>query len=232
MIATTREPLLAKIRGEGIEIGALDAPIELADATVRYVDVLTREECLRHYPELPHHDRVIEPDIIAAADDLSVIDDASQDFILASHLLEHMADPIGTLVGFRRVLKPGGLLFLVLPDKRHTFDRPRERTTLDHLIADHREPPGHPARDRRDFDAYRDWARISKSFARDDQIDFWAEMLQRARYNVHFHCWIPEDVHELFAWLRESGTAPFELVEEARPKDGWEFAMLMRRVDG
>jgi len=229
--ATDREELVRELRGRGIEIGALDSPLPVPPGVeVAYVDVLTREECLRHYPELPDHDAVIDPDIIAAADDLAVIPDASQDFLIACHLLEHMADPIGTLEGWYRVLKRGGLIFLILPDKRHTFDRPRSRTTLDHLIADHREPPGTPARDRRDFEAYREWVRYSKSLRTEAQIDFWAELLQRAGYNIHFHCWIPEDIRELVDHVSRAEGIPLEIVREGSFKGGWEFGFLLRRA--
>jgi SAM-dependent methyltransferase len=230
--ATDRAELLAHLSGRGIEIGALDSPVAVpAGVEVRYVDVLTREECRRHYPELPDHDAILEPDIIASADDLGVLPDRSEDFLIACHLLEHMPDPIGTLKGWYRVLRPGGLVFLVLPDKRHTFDRPRSRAPLAHLIEDHRQPPGSPERDRRDFAAYREWVQIAKSLRTEAQIDFWADLLQRARYSIHFHCWIPEDVRELVEYLaREEGT-PFEIVREGRFKDGWEFGFLLRRVE-
>ncbi|MBN2491345.1 MAG: methyltransferase domain-containing protein [Planctomycetes bacterium] len=230
--ATERDDLLRHLAGRGIEIGALDSPVPVPPgAAVRYVDVLTRAECLRHYPELPDPAAVVEPDIVASADDLGVFPDRSEDFLIACHLLEHMPDPIGTLKGWHRVLRPGGLVFLVVPDKRRTFDRPRPRTPLRHLVADHREPPGTPARDRRDFAAYREWVRLSKALRTEAQIDFWAELLQRARYSIHFHCWIPEDVRELIEHLARAEATPFKIVREGRFRDGWEFAFLLRREE-
>jgi len=35
-----------------------------------------------------------------------------------------------------RVLKPGGFILLVLPDKRFTFDRKRPDTTFSHILSD------------------------------------------------------------------------------------------------
>jgi ubiquinone/menaquinone biosynthesis C-methylase UbiE len=40
------------------------------------------------------------------------------------------------LLEWRRVLKPGGHLLLVLPEGRTTYDRRRPVTTLEHLMAD------------------------------------------------------------------------------------------------
>ena len=39
----------------------------------------------------------------------------SQDYVFISHCLEHIHDWRGTLAEFRRVLRPGGVLFLYLP---------------------------------------------------------------------------------------------------------------------
>ncbi len=70
------------------------------------------------------------------ATDLSGIAEASYDFILSSHCLEHVANPLAALREWRRVLRPGGQLVLILPDPHQTFDHRRPVTTLAHLRAD------------------------------------------------------------------------------------------------
>jgi SAM-dependent methyltransferase len=65
-----------------------------------------------------------------------MIADESYDFVLASHMLEHTANPLATLAEWRRVLKPGGGLVLVLPHRDGTFDHRRSVTTLGHLLRD------------------------------------------------------------------------------------------------
>jgi SAM-dependent methyltransferase len=62
--------------------------------------------------------------------------DGSFDFVLSSHMLEHSANPIRVLLEWRRLLKPGGHLLLVLPEGRSTYDRRRPITTLEHLKGD------------------------------------------------------------------------------------------------
>ncbi len=42
--------------------------------------------------------------------------------ILASHVLEHMPDPITFLQSARRLIRQDGVIILALPDKRYTFD--------------------------------------------------------------------------------------------------------------
>jgi SAM-dependent methyltransferase len=74
---------------------------------------------------------------ILEASDLSAIASASYDFVLASHTLEHIANPLRALREWTRTLKAGGVLVLVLPDREHTFDHRRATTTFGHLIDDH-----------------------------------------------------------------------------------------------
>ncbi len=62
--------------------------------------------------------------------------DEGYDAVISSHCLEHLADPLGALNEWRRVCRNGGLLLLVLPDPRHTFDHRRPITLLEHLLAD------------------------------------------------------------------------------------------------
>jgi SAM-dependent methyltransferase len=64
------------------------------------------------------------------------VPDASYDFVMSSHMLEHSANPIRVLAEWRRLLKPGGYLLLVLPEGRSTYDRRRPVTTLEHLVDD------------------------------------------------------------------------------------------------
>ena len=62
--------------------------------------------------------------------------DAAYGFVLSSHCLEHLANPLAALREWHRVTCPGGYLLLVLPDPVHTFDHRRPRTTLTHLRHD------------------------------------------------------------------------------------------------
>lgn len=46
----------------------------------------------------------------------------SYDAVLSSHSLEHMPDAIGFLLSCEKLIKPGGVIKLALPDKRCCFD--------------------------------------------------------------------------------------------------------------
>ena len=75
--------------------------------------------------------------IICEASDLHPVPDVAYDFILASHSLEHTANPLKVLAECRRVTKAGGALIVILPHYRYTFDHRRPPTSLAHMIEDH-----------------------------------------------------------------------------------------------
>ena len=55
---------------------------------------------------------------ITDACDLQAIPDASYDFVAASHVLEHTANPLRALQEWKRVLRPGGALLVLVPRDR------------------------------------------------------------------------------------------------------------------
>ena len=73
---------------------------------------------------------------VVEATDMKGLPSNAYDFVLSSHMLEHTANPILALLEWKRLLKAGGVLVLLLPDKRYTFDHRRSITTLAHLIDD------------------------------------------------------------------------------------------------
>lgn len=85
-----------------------------------------------------HFDKGRKPgkQYIAEATNLAQCASGFYDFVLSSHTLEHVANPLQALSEWIRVLKEEGLLVLVLPHKDGTFDHQRPVTLLAHLIQD------------------------------------------------------------------------------------------------
>jgi SAM-dependent methyltransferase len=69
--------------------------------------------------------------------DLQCIQDETYDFLVSSHALEHIANPIKALIEWKRILRSQGYLILVLPCKEGNFDHKRPNTSLVHLLADY-----------------------------------------------------------------------------------------------
>ncbi len=70
------------------------------------------------------------------ATELVGINSGSYNFVLSSHTLEHIANPIQALREWLRILKPDGTLVLVIPHRDGSFDHRRPVTTLAHLLED------------------------------------------------------------------------------------------------
>jgi len=79
---------------------------------------------------------------IAEATELREIADAAYDLVLSSHTLEHVADPLRALREWARVLRPGGMFVLILPQRERTFDHRRPVTAFEHLLEDERAGTG------------------------------------------------------------------------------------------
>ncbi len=69
---------------------------------------------------------------ICEANDLP-FKDATCDFVISSHVLEHCYDLIGTIKEWLRVVKPDGFVYVIFPHKERTFDKERPRTPLSEL---------------------------------------------------------------------------------------------------
>ena len=78
-------------------------------------------------------------DVAAVARALPFADE-SLEYVLSSHVIEHCWDVIGTVEEWFRVLKPGGFIFMIIPNKEKTFDAPRPCTTFDELRSRHNKP--------------------------------------------------------------------------------------------
>lgn len=194
------------LRGKGIEIGALWRKFPVPPrASVFYVDRISGADLQQHYSEVSSP--LIVPDIVADATQLP-FPPVALDFIIASHVLEHMPFPLAALRHWYDALRPGGVLLLKIPDKRYTFDIRRQRTSLHHMI-DENSRPAH-------FDKrahFEDWVehvvgrtRGTPEFTRE------VDRLLAEDYSIHYHAWIDEDVSEMVDHTRRAMQLNWESV--------------------
>jgi len=73
---------------------------------------------------------------ICDAVELGRIESEKYDFLLSCHNLEHIANPIQALIEWLRVIKPGGVILIIVPNKASNFDHNRNITSLEHLLDD------------------------------------------------------------------------------------------------
>jgi len=119
-------------KGEGLEIGA--SSHNAFGLTTRNVDA---------HPGFPAFvdeqkrlaGRVAPVDIVAFAHDIPVAS-GSVDFVISSHVLEHVANPLAALIEWDRVVRCGGIVYMIVPHPDRTFDKGKPITTLAHVIVD------------------------------------------------------------------------------------------------
>jgi SAM-dependent methyltransferase len=221
-VSVRRRLATQHLAGSGLEIGALHMPLRVpTHASVRYVDRYAVPELRAHYPELADLD-LVTPDIITDGETLAGVPDASVDFVIANHMIEHCEDPIGTLGNHLRVLRAGGTLYMAVPDCRHTFDRDRDLTPLAHLTRDHSEGPRWSRHTH-----YEEWARFVDAVDPAD-VAARATELDAQNYSIHFHVWTPAAFLEMLVHARSE--LGLELEVDALERNGHEFIVIMRRA--
>jgi len=64
------------------------------------------------------------------------VPEAQYEVLMSSHMLEHLANPLRLLRELSTKLRVGGLILSIVPNRAAFWDRARNLTTMEHLIAD------------------------------------------------------------------------------------------------
>ncbi len=219
--AVRRDIASRYLTGQGLEVGGLNQPLEVPDGvTVRYVDRMTVEQLRKEYPELCER-KFVEVDVVDDGETLPSIMDSTVDFVIANNFIEHCQNPIAMLENHLRVLRPGGILYIAVPDKRFTFDHDRPATPLEHLIRDYKEGPTVSVNSH-----YEEWARVVLKLPEDEAYQH-AKHLAKTSYSIHFHVWTQVEFLELLLYCWRSLHFPFEI--ELFQNNDLEFICVLRK---
>jgi SAM-dependent methyltransferase len=211
-----------RLQGRGLELGPLHRPIPPhAGMQMTYVDRADQATLKREFPAVARH--IVPVDVIDDAETLATVADGRFDFLIAAHVIEHMRNPIGALVNWLRVVRDGGLVYLIVPDKRRTFDRLRVRTTLEHMVLDYQQPSRE-----RDFEHFLDYA-VFVHHALTDQAIGEATRLRDTDYSIHFHVFLPQDIVRVAEWIH-GHVMPVQVAEGPSLSPALdEFHVLLRK---
>jgi SAM-dependent methyltransferase len=209
------------LSGRGLEIGALTAPMRVSRrAQVRYVDRLDSAGLLEQYPDTPP-DQLVPIDIVDNGETLATQPENSADFIIANHFIEHTENPIATLQNLCRVLKPGGSLFMAVPDRHHTFDRHRPPTPVEHLMRDWEEGPAWSRRAHQE-----EWARLVEN-APEDKVAWRADQIDTLDYAIHYHVWDRKEFAQLIEHAQQR--VGLAMRRSVIVGNGGEFLVVLRK---
>jgi SAM-dependent methyltransferase len=226
----------------GLEIGALDLPmIEPHEGRCDFADYHSTEEVKGIAAQHPDTNPDFVPNIdYVVADGYDAVP-RDYDWIAAANVLEHIADPIGWLRTMSDHLKPGGILFLALPDKTYTFDVHRNLTTFSELVAWHQAGLKRPS-----FQQVFDF--VYNFAPRHTVYDIWkgklpsppskgfAAAMEAARisdtlsHQVHCSVFTPESFVALMREIKEAGLIGYQVISVRPPaRKTLEFFAVLRR---
>ena len=175
--------------------------------------------------------------------------DVRFDFVISSHNLEHLPDPIRFLRGCEALLTPGGMVSMAVPDKRACFDFFRPHSGTGEMLQ-----AFHERRERPSFaqtfsmGAYHAMIRTSSGVTGaftieenpsqialvGDVVQQYADWLQRAASNDtnyrDTHCWTftPSSLELILTELLLLGIVNFDIVSVTEPY-GCEFILHLRK---
>ncbi len=126
---------------QGIEYGPSYSPLfpKSQGWNVVVVDHASRDELLSKYSNWNVPINLIEAVDVVITDNDPIEKQLAEyigkvDYIIASHVFEHLPNPIGFLNFNERLLSPNGFIRLAIPDKRFCFDLLKPLTSAGDLI--------------------------------------------------------------------------------------------------
>ncbi|MBM3547170.1 MAG: class I SAM-dependent methyltransferase [Alphaproteobacteria bacterium] len=249
-----RAKILAQIdldRGRGLEIGAQTRPVVTRDmGRIEYVDRCSTEELRRWYGNDPAIDATSLVEVDHVWGEKTLLDCVGGlrafDYVVASHVLEHVPDLLGWLEEIAEVLVDGGIASFVVPDRRFTFDILRQPTGKAELVDAYLRKLRRPA-PRQIFDHFHHHRDISAPGIRDGSVDpatlpplhTPVELMQICRHAhenstyIDAHCWVftPRTFVATLDFANELGLLPFEIAAVIpTPPNSDEFFVSLRRL--
>jgi SAM-dependent methyltransferase len=235
-----------------LELGPLTSPVApKSDGWLTSViDHATRDELVEKYRPDPNVDtaRIGKVDFVWSDGHLDQAVPGelhgTYDAFIACHVFEHIPDPIGLLISLERVLRPTGVVSLVVPDKRFCFDFFKPLSSVGELLEAHaRAAVRHSRKARFDHEAYSIHADGEFAFSRRPvrDIDFFGSLEDAKRaFDTHgveadtpyvdVHGWhfTPSSFELAMLELSALNVIDFS-IEHSFPTEGCEFYVTLRR---
>jgi soluble lytic murein transglycosylase len=239
-------------RCSGLEIGPRDSPlIRKVDGPVIYADYADTETVRANlHASGADPAGVLDVDVVTGGGSLAAVMPHRVDYVVASHVAEHVPDLLGWLIDIHAVLADGGTLGLAIPDRRFTFDRFRRESTIAEAVEAYLLGLTRPSL-RQVFDSA--WPSVAIGVAEAWRNEVPASAGIEARlarlkpalalvrrlhaepvYN-DAHCWVftPETFLDLLDQAARMELLPYTLLAfHPTETGGYEFYAVLRRAEG
>lgn len=130
----------------GLEIGPYDRPIvHKTHGPVKYLDYYSADELRAKKAGGRVPEEVVDLDYVMQGKGIGEVVTEKFDYVVASHVIEHVPNIIGWLHELSGILVDGGRIFLAVPDKRFTFDVARPLSTTGQIIQNHKDGKAQPS---------------------------------------------------------------------------------------
>jgi hypothetical protein len=230
----------------GLEIGPLHNPlVRKSEGTVYYVDH-AKTKVIEKTNRNPRHlgCDVADIDIVWGDRPLGQLVPYAMDYVVASHVIEHVPDMIGWLLDLEGALTPDGVICLAIPDRRFTFDLNRPESTTGEFVEAYllraRRPPARHVFDQVAMqvplpkdDAWKDGLFLQLP-PREDYLPGAHGLAQRVAKSADYidaHCWVftPQSFLDNADRLSRIGLFPFVIAHFQPTEYGhYEFFVRLR----
>jgi SAM-dependent methyltransferase len=214
-----RDELLGRLKGNGVEIGPGPKPQALPTSgrQVRYVEQATPDMWQNLYGKetpTPVDPSLWKRYVVGTADHIPA-EPGSLDFIFSSHVVEHLANPLGHFAYWASLLKPDGIVAAVIPDRDGCQDYRFPASSIEEIVAEWRAgdmavTPEH----------FRRWGALQMPGST-------VEELMASGRSIHVHFYTPVTMAHLLAQTAaQIGFKRFSITNQPNHKD---FFVVLER---
>lgn len=239
--------------GIGLEIGPLTAPVvEKGRYDIYYLDHMSTEDLKNKYKDEPVDlSRILPVDFVVTDNSIkAAVGSKRFDYVIASHVIEHIPDIVSWLEDIASILKPGGILSLAIPDKRFTFDIERRDSEASEIIGAHIDKLEKPSSSSmydyashyvEDVDSGKAWNdpgffqndTMSHRWTKTEALAMAIENLDNDKY-IDCHCYVftPSSFAAILRELSELGLIKLKVANFLETQQGeLEFYVALQKID-
>ena len=217
----------------GLEIAPYFNPIsdkQLHD--VWYVDCIDNDEIQRKAKENPGSVGKDVPRIdsvwVPGKPLFQCVNKQKFSYAIASHVFEHVPNPIGWLLEIAECVEVGGTIALLIPNREHSMDYYRRETSFGELIGWYIDKPSIPTpgqimdflgdsfedRGGSDFSRMPSFDQAKRHYSDKDALNY-AQWTKRENKYLDVHCsvWTPQSFEKIFQRVADLGILNIKLSE-------------------